>query len=71
MRLQISSYNKFLTRPSEFDVVATMNLNGDFISDAFAAQVGGIGIAPGATLTMKQDMLFLKPLMVPLRNMLD
>ena len=41
---------QILTRPSEFDVVATMNLNGDFISDAFAAQVGGIGIAPGANI---------------------
>ena len=50
MRLLIFSYNKFLTRPREFDVVATMNLNGDFISDALAAQVGGIGIAPGANI---------------------
>jgi isocitrate dehydrogenase len=41
---------QILTRPSEFDVVATMNLNGDFISDALAAQVGGIGIAPGANI---------------------
>ncbi|HEV2169593.1 MAG TPA: NADP-dependent isocitrate dehydrogenase, partial [Candidatus Binatus sp.] len=39
-----------LTRPDEFDVVATMNLNGDYISDALAAQVGGIGIAPGANI---------------------
>lgn len=39
-----------LTRPKEFDVVATMNLNGDYISDALAAQVGGIGIAPGANI---------------------
>jgi isocitrate dehydrogenase len=39
-----------LTRPREFDVVATMNLNGDYISDALAAQVGGIGIAPGANI---------------------
>jgi len=39
-----------LTRPEEFDVVATMNLNGDYISDALAAQVGGIGIAPGANI---------------------
>jgi isocitrate dehydrogenase len=41
---------QILTRPREFDVVATMNLNGDFISDALAAQVGGIGIAPGANI---------------------
>ena len=39
-----------LTRPSEFDVIATMNLNGDYLSDALAAQVGGIGIAPGANI---------------------
>ncbi len=39
-----------LTRPKEFDVVATMNLNGDYLSDALAAQVGGIGIAPGANI---------------------
>ncbi|HBQ85546.1 MAG TPA: NADP-dependent isocitrate dehydrogenase [Syntrophomonas sp.] len=39
-----------LTRPREFEVVATMNLNGDYISDALAAQVGGIGIAPGANI---------------------
>ncbi|MGE7918559.1 NADP-dependent isocitrate dehydrogenase [Viridibacillus sp. NPDC093762] len=41
---------QILTRPKEFDVVATMNLNGDYISDALAAQVGGIGIAPGANI---------------------
>ena len=39
-----------LTRPSEFDIIETMNLNGDYISDALAAQVGGIGIAPGANI---------------------
>ena len=41
---------QFLTRPAEFDVIATMNLNGDYLSDALAAQVGGIGIAPGANI---------------------
>lgn len=41
---------QILTRPSEFDVIATMNLNGDYASDALAAQVGGIGIAPGANI---------------------
>ncbi|MGY3748898.1 NADP-dependent isocitrate dehydrogenase [Vagococcus acidifermentans] len=41
---------QILTRPDEFDVIATMNLNGDYISDALAAQVGGIGIAPGANI---------------------
>ena len=39
-----------LTRPDSFDVIATMNLNGDYLSDALAAQVGGIGIAPGANI---------------------
>ncbi|HKZ29621.1 MAG TPA: NADP-dependent isocitrate dehydrogenase [Acidimicrobiia bacterium] len=41
---------QILTRPAEYDVIATMNLNGDFISDALAAQVGGIGIAPGGNI---------------------
>ena len=41
---------QILTRPAEFDVVATMNLNGDYISDALAAQVGGIGSAPGGNI---------------------
>jgi isocitrate dehydrogenase len=39
-----------LTRPTDFDVIATTNLNGDYLSDALAAQVGGIGIAPGANI---------------------
>ncbi len=43
-------FQQALTRADEFDVVATMNLNGDYISDALAAQVGGIGIAPGANI---------------------
>jgi len=42
-----------LTRPREFDVIATMNLNGDYMSDALAAQVGGIGIAPGANINFE------------------
>jgi isocitrate dehydrogenase len=42
-----------LTRPDEFDVIATMNLNGDYLSDALAAQVGGIGIAPGGNINYK------------------
>ncbi|HLB54835.1 MAG TPA: NADP-dependent isocitrate dehydrogenase [Gemmatimonadales bacterium] len=41
---------QILTRPSEYEVIATLNLNGDYISDALAAQVGGIGIAPGANI---------------------
>lgn len=44
------SLQQFLTRPEEFDVIATMNLNGDYESDALAAQVGGIGIAPGGNI---------------------
>lgn len=44
---------QILLRPKEYDVVATMNLNGDYISDALAAQVGGIGIAPGANINYK------------------
>ena len=42
---------QIILRPSEYDVIATLNLNGDYISDALAAQVGGIGIAPGANLS--------------------
>lgn len=44
---------QILTRPAEYDVIATMNLNGDYISDALAAQVGGIGIAPGANINFE------------------
>ena len=44
------SLQQVLTRPREFDVIATLNLNGDYLSDALAAQVGGIGIAPGANI---------------------
>ena len=41
---------QILTRPTEYDVIATLNLNGDYVSDALAAQVGGIGIAPGGNI---------------------
>ena len=44
---------QILTRPAEYDVIATLNLNGDYISDALAATVGGIGIAPGANLNCR------------------
>ncbi|MCK4422993.1 MAG: NADP-dependent isocitrate dehydrogenase [Candidatus Omnitrophica bacterium] len=44
---------QILTRPKEFDVIATMNLNGDYFSDALAAQIGGIGIAPGGNINYK------------------
>jgi isocitrate dehydrogenase len=42
---------QILLRPEEYDVIATLNLNGDYVSDALAAEVGGIGIAPGANLS--------------------
>lgn len=44
------AFQQVLTRPEEFDVIATTNLNGDYLSDALAAQVGGIGIAPGGNI---------------------
>ena len=47
---------QILTRPREFDVIATMNLNGDYLSDALAAQVGGIGIAPGANINYEAGL---------------
>ena len=46
-------FQLILTRPTDFEIVATMNLNGDYISDALAAQVGGIGIAPGANINFE------------------
>ena len=42
---------QIVLRPTDYDVIATMNLNGDYISDALAAMVGGIGIAPGANIS--------------------
>lgn len=50
-RIADSMFQQVLLRPDEYDVVATPNLNGDFLSDAAAAQVGGLGIAPGANLS--------------------
>ena len=47
---------QILTRPNEYEVIATMNLNGDYISDALAAQVGGIGIAPGANINYETGL---------------
>jgi isocitrate dehydrogenase len=43
-------FQQMLLRPAEFDVIATPNLNGDYLSDAVAAEVGGVGIAPGANI---------------------
>ena len=54
-----AAFEQALTRPSSFDVIATMNLNGDYLSDALAAQVGGLGIAPGVNLNYEtQTALF-------------
>ena len=47
---------QIILRPSEYDVIATLNLNGDYISDALAAQVGGIGIAPGANINYQTGL---------------
>lgn len=47
---------QILTRPADHDVIATLNLNGDYMSDALAAQVGGIGIAPGANINYKEKI---------------
>jgi len=49
-RIADSMFQQILTRPAEYDILATPNLNGDYLSDAAAAQVGGLGIAPGANL---------------------
>ena len=61
---------QILTRPAEYSVIATMNLNGDYISDALAAIVGGIGIAPGANINYVTGRAILKPRTVLLLNML-
>ena len=50
--------------PEEYSVIATLNLNGDYVSDQLAAMVGGIGIAPEQILTTRPDMPSLRPLMV-------
>ena len=47
-------FQQALTRPEDFEVIATMNLNGDYISDALAAQVGGVGMAPGANINYEK-----------------
>jgi isocitrate dehydrogenase len=49
-RIADSMFQQVLTRPDEYSVLATTNLNGDYLSDACAAQVGGLGIAPGANI---------------------
>jgi isocitrate dehydrogenase len=60
-------FQQVLLRPDEFGVIATPNLNGDYISDALAAQVGGLGMAPGANIS--DDAPFLKRPMERPRNM--
>lgn len=50
-RIADNMFQQLLTRPSEYDVIATPNLNGDYLSDAAAAQVGGLGMAPGANMS--------------------
>lgn len=51
-----AAFEQTFTRPEEFDVIATMNLNGDYLSDALTAQVGGLGIAPGANLNFESGI---------------
>lgn len=53
-RIADNAFQQLLLRPDEYEVLATMNLNGDYLSDAAAAQVGGLGIAPGANIGDKQ-----------------
>ena len=55
-RIADSMFQQVLLRPSEYDVIATTNLNGDYISDACAAQVGGLGLAPGANIGDSQAL---------------
>lgn len=51
-----AAFEQTLTRPEEFDVIATTNLNGDYLSDALSAQVGGLGIAPGANINAEEKI---------------
>jgi len=51
-----AAFEQTLTRPEEFDIIATMNLNGDYLSDALSAQVGGLGIAPGANINAEEHV---------------
>ncbi len=55
-RIADSMFQQLLLRPDEYDVIATTNLNGDYLSDACAAQVGGLGIAPGANINYEQGL---------------
>ena len=55
-RIADSMFQQLLLRPEEYDVIATTNLNGDYLSDACAAQVGGLGIAPGANINYEEGL---------------
>ena len=57
-RIADQFFQQMLLRPTEYDVVATMNLNGDYVSDAAAAQVGGLGVAPGANINYDTGIAF-------------
>ncbi len=59
---------QILTRPEEFDVIATLTLNGDYMSDALAAQVGGIGIAPGGNINYVTGHAVFEATHAPRRN---
>jgi isocitrate dehydrogenase len=58
-RIADAMFQEVLMRPEQYDVIATTNLNGDYISDALAAQVGGLGLAPG--VNMSEDLAFFEP----------
>ena len=55
-RIADAMFQQLLLRPAEYDVIATMNLNGDYLSDACAAQVGGLGLAPGANINYEEGI---------------
>jgi len=60
-RIADQFFQQMLLRPAEYDVVATMNLNGDYMSDAAAAQVGGLGVAPGANINYATGIACFEP----------
>jgi isocitrate dehydrogenase len=60
-RIADSMFQQILLRPEEYDVIATPNLNGDYLSDACAAQVGGLGIAPGANINYETGRAIFEP----------
>ncbi len=60
-RIADSMFQQVLLRPEEYDVIATTNLNGDYLSDACAAQVGGIGLAPGANINYETGTAIFEP----------